>query len=475
MYRFPRPLRRIGRSGPGRSTGATGHTAPGIRVARQRQVDVAPSISNQTLAHKARASGGSPLPIQLQRQWGDRLGGNLARFRVHTDGDSAAAVRASGAKAINYGDHLFFRDGAYRPETRAGQSLLGHELAHGLQSSANAAAVPASPGYDPALERQADQVGQQLSQGEAPVSLPGQGAAPSAMRGDKRIVFNGASITVSDTYVLTGPAANAAYVARFQAALDQYYNNPAFVYRGYNVQFNLTVRLAQTVTRSAGLFDWESTDWSSDTDTSIFNIEPGNGRAGGIATYTLYERSTAGTIAHEVGHYLSDRIGYFSEGYSEGIGSRLGITERHTTVDPEAVMPDGTIDIMARSQAGVVTDFSLSGILDRAIDRHENPGPEFEHEGGDFCWVAREVIPSQWRLVRHYLLTDAPAWLRRGYGRYGPGFAHYIHDKPAIKLLLRPLFRWFASKGEYRAVPTGYTAGNYAVGAPAPGFRSTRR
>lgn len=96
------------------------------------------------------------------------------------------------------------------------------------------------------------------------------------------------------------------------------------------------------------------------------------GRA--LVTLTLYEGDDEGTIAHEVGHYLSDRVGYFSEGYSESFTSRLcgvtGLCDREgSQVRPEAVMPDGRVDIMA-STHGTVTDFSLSGILDEAIDEH---------------------------------------------------------------------------------------------------------
>ena len=96
------------------------------------------------------------------------------------------------------------------------------------------------------------------------------------------------------------------------------------------------------------------------------------GRA--LVTLTLYEDDDEGTIAHEVGHYLSVRVGYFSEGYSESFTSRLcaatGLCDREgSQVRPEAVMADGRVDIMA-STHGTVADFSLSGILDEAIDEH---------------------------------------------------------------------------------------------------------
>lgn len=420
-----------------------------IGVERQRDVKVSQPLSNQTLARHAKSGGGSSLPDDLQKQWGSRLGQDLSRFRVHANGSASEAVRNSGANAISYGNNLFFANGTYNPASSTGQELIGHELAHGLQSKPVNASSAVMPHHDPSLENKANQVGSDLAGSNGPINMSNIGEASPALRGDKQISFSGNTITVSDTYVIYGPAANSAYVTKFQEALDQYYNSPAITYRGYTVNFNLSVRLKQSVTRTVGLFDWESTDWSSDTDTSMFYVAIGNDTAGGYLEITLYDSSTKGTIAHEVGHYLSDRIGYFSEGYSESVTSRLGITDRHTTVDSDAIMTDGTVDIMARSQTGSITEFSLGGILDAAINGHEYfpDGVEFDHVGGDFCWVAREVIPEQWRLVRLYLLTSAPIWFRDAYGKYGLGFARYIHDKPMIKRFLRPVFLVLAEKG----------------------------
>lgn len=417
-----------------------------IGVKRQRDVQVSQSLSNQTLARHAKSGGGSSLPDNLQKQWGSRLGQDLSRFRVHANGSASEAVRNSGANAISYGNNLFFANGSYNPTSSTGQELIGHELAHGLQSKPMKANSAMTPHHDPSLEAEANRIGSSLAGSDGPVNMSNIGEASPALRGDKQISFSNSTITVCDTYVVHGPGASSSFVTKFQSALDNYYNNPSITYRGYTVNFSLSVRLQQTVTRTVGIYDWESTDWSTDPDTSMFFVATGSGTASGVGEITLYADNTEGTIAHEVGHYLSDRIGYFSEGYTEGLGSRLrllaGMSGRHTEVRPEAAG-----DVMARSQTGTVGEFSLSGILDAAIDRHENPGPEFDHVGGDFCWVAREVIPEQWRFVRLYLLTSAPTWLRDGYGKYGPGFASFIHDKPMLKSLLRPVFLALAEKG----------------------------
>ncbi|MGR9101385.1 MAG: eCIS core domain-containing protein [Gammaproteobacteria bacterium] len=420
-----------------------------IGVERHRHIEFSDSDSLAALKDGAGSNRGDKLPEPLTEQWEERLDENLSRFRVHTDSRTAAAVDRGRANAVNFGEHLFFGSGRYRPETEEGRELLGHELAHAIQSR------PAEPGTaarieaDQSREAEAARVGEALNRTDQAVRVASPGTAPPALRGDKQIAFSDRSITVTDTYVIYGPGANSAFVTRFQNALDNYYNNPAFTYRGYTVNFNLSVRMRQTVTRTVGLFDWESTDWSSDSDTSLFYVETGSGRAGGFNTYTLYESSTEGTIAHEVGHYLSDRVGYFSEGYTESFTSRLGITERHTEVRPEAAG-----DVMARSQTGTVGDFSLGGILDEAINAHEGLGYDWSGEQShgfeywDFCWVAREVVPADWRWVRRYLLRQAPSWLRNLYGRHGRVAAGFIRDKPVLKRLLRPLFQVLAGKGK---------------------------
>jgi hypothetical protein len=387
------------------------------------------------------------VPSDLQAAWGERLGADLSRFRIHTSAASEAAVGGSGANALNLGNHLFFRAGALDPASRSGQALLGHELAHGLQTGDSVGVPTAGLQSDAASEAEADQVGSVLAEGSGPVQVANAGRLPPALRGDKQISFSGKTITVSDTYVIYGPGADAAFLAKFQSALDQYYNNAALNYRGYSVNFNLRVRMKQTVTRTVGLFDWESTDWSSDSDTSLFYISTETGTAGGYFEITLYDTDPESTIAHEVGHYLSDRIGYFSEGYSESVTSRFGITERETTVDPEA-----RGDIMGEL-TGTVGNFSLGGILDAAIDAHEGSGYDWSGEQSygfeywDYCWVAREVVPEHWRWVRRYLLAEAPCWLRRGYGLFGPVLAHFIADKPLIKSILRPIFLRLAARG----------------------------
>lgn len=360
---------------------------------------------------------GRPLPSDIQQEWGPRLGRDLSSLRVHSEGESAQAVEASGANALNHGKNLFFAPGRYVPYSTAGRALLGHEVAHALQSEGSPAGHARVAPREQVLEAEADRTGAALAHSTSPVAPLKSMSQPQALRGDKQIAFSGSDITVSDTYVLYGDAANQTFLEKFERALTTYYNGRTFSYRGYTVTFNLSVRLARYTTRTEiGLQGNEfeittMTDSGWDSDTSLFEVETGSGRAGGIGTITLYETSTEGTIAHEVGHYLSDRVGYFSEGYTEGVWSRLGLAETDTEIRPEAIMPDGTVDIMARSQTGEVTDFSLGNILDEAIDEHEEQLAAEERE---------RQFQQDLRTFERAMDGDPAAveWFMRGLGGY---------------------------------------------------------
>jgi hypothetical protein len=267
-----------------------------------------------------------------------------------------------------FGRELYFAPGAYDPGSSAGRRLLGHELAHALQSDVpDGHAIPATapPGpRESRLEHEAWDVGSALASPSVAAVAPPSYGHPPALRGDKKVTVSGKTITVTDTYVIHGAAATTAFETRFRSALNNFYNKPVLTYKGYNVKFNLSVRQANYV---AG----EMTDSTSDKGTELFDVKKGTGDAGGIFELTLYEGDDEATIAHEVGHYLSDKVGYFSERYSEGFFSRLsrafGGSGSGTTPDKGCEN-----DIMA-TLSGTVTDCALSDFLDLAIYRANPP------------------------------------------------------------------------------------------------------
>lgn len=70
------------------------------------------------------------------------------------------------------------------------------------------------------------------------------------------------------------------------------------------------------------------------------------------------------------------------------------------------------------------------------------------------CWVAKEIFGS-WEhpktiCARYYILNIGPKWFREFYINHGESIAKFIHNKPVLKLLLRPLFELFALIGRER-------------------------
>jgi hypothetical protein len=69
------------------------------------------------------------------------------------------------------------------------------------------------------------------------------------------------------------------------------------------------------------------------------------------------------------------------------------------------------------------------------------------------CWVAAEVLPGGWFgpqtvLARKWVNYKSPIWFRNLYFRYGKEIASFIHNKPLLKNMIRPLFIKFSQWGE---------------------------
>jgi hypothetical protein len=122
--------------------------------------------------------GGAPLPPEVRARMEAALGGNFAPVRVHHD----AYAQAIGAQAFTRGTDIFFAPGRFDPGSPPGLALIGHELTHVKQQAEGRVAVTAQIGGapandDPALEREADELGAKAARG-APV--PQAGAGPQA-------------------------------------------------------------------------------------------------------------------------------------------------------------------------------------------------------------------------------------------------------------------------------------------------------
>jgi hypothetical protein len=94
----------------------------------------------------ARKGPAEPLPGDVREEMGAAFGADLSGVRVHTDGSAARAARRLGAGAFTVGRDVVFAEGRYQPGTRAGRSLLAHELAHVVQGAPGAVAREDPPG-----------------------------------------------------------------------------------------------------------------------------------------------------------------------------------------------------------------------------------------------------------------------------------------------------------------------------------------
>ena len=131
--------------------------APGPRTA--------PPVVDETLR-----SPGRPLEAPTRAAMEKGFGHNFASVRVHTDARAAESARAVEAHAYTVGRDVVFGAGRYQPETRAGQHLLAHELAHVVQqrgaspaSASPAGASPASGAPGDAYEREADRAAEAVT------------------------------------------------------------------------------------------------------------------------------------------------------------------------------------------------------------------------------------------------------------------------------------------------------------------------
>jgi Domain of unknown function (DUF4157) len=110
--------------------------------------------------------GGGPLPAELRRRMERAFGGDFSGVQVF-EGDQAMAL---GAIAYAQGDELHFAPGHYDPQSQAGQQLIGHELTHVVQQRAGRVSAPQGKGdpvnADPALEAEADALGERAARGE---------------------------------------------------------------------------------------------------------------------------------------------------------------------------------------------------------------------------------------------------------------------------------------------------------------------
>ena len=147
-------------------------------IAQRRSGEGAYELDDDTAGRiNSLRGGGQALDASVQTQMSAATGGDYSGVRVHTSGEAHELNEQVNAEAFTTGSDIFFRAGAYQPNTSSGQELLAHELSHVDQQRAGR--VGGGGGKmtvnapDDTFEKEADAVANQVTN---------SGPAPSMQR-----------------------------------------------------------------------------------------------------------------------------------------------------------------------------------------------------------------------------------------------------------------------------------------------------
>ncbi len=102
-------------------------------IGRVDHIEGSPADPNVHQGIQQARGTGRVIPEHVRAPVEKVLGADFNAVRLHTDTRADDLSRTLGARAFTIGQDIFFRRGAYSPESRAGQGLLAHELAHVVQ------------------------------------------------------------------------------------------------------------------------------------------------------------------------------------------------------------------------------------------------------------------------------------------------------------------------------------------------------
>jgi peptidoglycan hydrolase-like protein with peptidoglycan-binding domain len=105
----------------------TKESKSGKDSSRQSQVN---SIEHILFQEKGK---GMPMSPDTKRFMEKKFGSDFSKVRIHTDQKAQMMNKKIRSKAFAHGFDIFFNQGQYQPETKAGKHLLAHELTHTIQ------------------------------------------------------------------------------------------------------------------------------------------------------------------------------------------------------------------------------------------------------------------------------------------------------------------------------------------------------
>ncbi len=153
-----------------------------LRVVAQARLNNGVSATPLPASHLRVIGEGRPLEPKIRQTMEAFFQADFSGVRVH-EGPTAHAM---GALAFTLGEDLHFAPGLYDPASRVGVELLGHELTHVVQQRAGRVVNPFGTGVaivqDPALEAEADRMGEWVANQIVSGRHPRLGAARAVAR-----------------------------------------------------------------------------------------------------------------------------------------------------------------------------------------------------------------------------------------------------------------------------------------------------
>ncbi len=123
------------------------HRETGGVVQAQAEVGLAGGPLSAELSGRIQSKRGvgASLDPATRARMETAFGTSFSGVNIHTDGEADTLNRNVSAVAFTIGQDIFFRQGAYQPETPHGQQLLAHELTHVVQQRSGAAGGGSGP------------------------------------------------------------------------------------------------------------------------------------------------------------------------------------------------------------------------------------------------------------------------------------------------------------------------------------------
>jgi hypothetical protein len=84
---------------------------------------------------QSQRGGGKAIDESVRKPIEQAFGADFSGVKIHTDSQADVLNRSLHSRAFTTGQDVFFKQGEYNPQSRAGQELLAHELTHVVQQT----------------------------------------------------------------------------------------------------------------------------------------------------------------------------------------------------------------------------------------------------------------------------------------------------------------------------------------------------